>query len=113
MNVMQLLHYKTTVMHKQSAQTLLVLLIVLARRDLEEMVLLAMVRFKLLFFNGTVDFSVNICFNPVQLFQSDINECSENLDDCHANANCNNTFGSFSCWCKAGFAGDGVDSCQG
>lgn len=42
---------------------------------------------------------------------SDINECSENTDNCHVNAQCANTIGSFQCECLPGFAGNGVTSC--
>ena len=39
----------------------------------------------------------------------DINECEMEIDNCHANATCNNTFGSFECTCNAGFEGDGIN----
>ena len=39
----------------------------------------------------------------------DIDECASELDNCHENATCNNTFGSFECTCNAGFDGDGVN----
>jgi len=42
----------------------------------------------------------------------DIDECRDSMDACDANANCQNTWGSFSCSCKAGFIGDGK-SCSG
>lgn len=38
---------------------------------------------------------------------ADINECSEGLHDCHANASCTNLTGSYSCACKSGYTGDG------
>ena len=43
------------------------------------------------------------------LFFIDINECEMEIDNCHENATCNNTFGSFECTCNAGFEGDGVN----
>ena len=39
----------------------------------------------------------------------DIDKCASELDNCHENATCNNTFGSFECTCNAGFEGDGVN----
>ncbi len=40
----------------------------------------------------------------------DINEClNSSLHNCHSDATCNDTDGSFSCMCNQGFFGDGVD----
>uniref|UniRef100_A0A0G4HK22 EGF-like domain-containing protein n=1 Tax=Chromera velia CCMP2878 TaxID=1169474 RepID=A0A0G4HK22_9ALVE len=36
------------------------------------------------------------------------NECNEGTHNCHANATCTDTFGSFTCACESGFSGDGV-----
>ncbi|XP_023314938.1 multiple epidermal growth factor-like domains protein 8 isoform X2 [Trichogramma pretiosum] len=41
----------------------------------------------------------------------DVDECVLELHDCHANAECTNTHGSFSCQCKRGFNGDGKENC--
>ena len=41
----------------------------------------------------------------------DINECEIQTDDCHKNANCNDTGGSFDCTCLDGYEGDGVIQC--
>ena len=40
-----------------------------------------------------------------------IDECSDNTHDCHINADCTNTDGSFTCACKSGYSGDGKASC--
>ena len=42
----------------------------------------------------------------------DIDECQTNTDNCDANAQCDNTIGSFTCTCLDGFNGDGV-TCTG
>ena len=39
----------------------------------------------------------------------DINECmSQALNSCSINASCNNTIGSYTCNCNAGYIGDGI-----
>ena len=46
------------------------------------------------------------------IYMIDIQECTLNTDNCHANAICTNTIGSFVCTCKDGFSGDG-EQCTG
>ena len=43
---------------------------------------------------------------------SDIDECTEETDNCDDNAICTNTDGSFTCECESGFSGNGVQ-CDG
>ena len=43
---------------------------------------------------------------------SDNNECTLGTNNCHANAACTNTDGSFTCSCNAGYSGNGV-TCTG
>ena len=42
----------------------------------------------------------------------DIEECATHSDNCHADANCTNTKGSFYCKCLYGYYGNGV-TCNG
>lgn len=44
----------------------------------------------------------------VLTFISDIEECATEIDNCHVDANCTNTKGSFYCTCHTGYDGDGV-----
>ncbi|XP_030761458.1 multiple epidermal growth factor-like domains protein 8 isoform X2 [Sitophilus oryzae] len=41
----------------------------------------------------------------------DVDECGLGLHDCHPQADCINTDGSFSCHCRKGYIGDGRSSC--
>lgn len=43
---------------------------------------------------------------------TDLNECLENQHECHDNAACANTAGSYFCSCNAGYSGNGK-SCEG
>jgi len=43
---------------------------------------------------------------------SDIDECATNNGGCDTNAVCVNTVGSYFCYCKLGYHGDGID-CTG
>ena len=49
--------------------------------------------------------------NGVSMSFSDIDECSS-ANECHQNATCNNTKGSYNCTCKDGFEGNGKN-CTG
>ncbi|EDS32341.1 laminin subunit gamma-3 [Culex quinquefasciatus] len=41
----------------------------------------------------------------------DVDECELGLHDCHAQAECINTHGSYTCRCRKGFLGDGIRNC--
>lgn len=44
--------------------------------------------------------------------QSDFNECDDTeTHNCHKDATCHNTDGSFECKCKDGYQGDGTTTC--
>ena len=40
---------------------------------------------------------------------TDINECISGSAECHNNATCTNTNGSYECTCDSGFSGDGFN----
>ena len=46
------------------------------------------------------------------MYSPDIDECLDEVDNCHASAICKNTLGSFTCTCNQGYTGDGVN-CKG
>ena len=47
------------------------------------------------------------------LWYLDINECADDsLNDCHVNATCTETEGSYTCMCKDGYTGNGT-FCKG
>ena len=46
------------------------------------------------------------------MYNLDIDECTEDLDDCDPNAMCTNTNGSYTCACNEGYSGNGT-TCEG
>ena len=49
--------------------------------------------------------------NPPSHSHSDVDECSS-ANECHLDATCGNTIGSYNCTCQDGFEGDGKN-CTG
>uniref|UniRef100_A0A0G4FK30 EGF-like domain-containing protein n=1 Tax=Chromera velia CCMP2878 TaxID=1169474 RepID=A0A0G4FK30_9ALVE len=49
--------------------------------------------------------------SPV-VFSTDIDECLTSVDDCHVEATCTNSAGSFTCACNTGFSGAGGVTCS-
>ena len=52
-------------------------------------------------------------FIRIRFLFLDDDECADMNDNCHADATCTNTAGSFTCACNAGYTGDGVTTGTG
>ena len=39
---------------------------------------------------------------------TDVNECDEDIHNCHESATCSDVVGGFNCICNTGFTGDGI-----
>ena len=57
---------------------------------------------------GSVLVEVNLKLNYISFCAIDIDECSNNTDNCDVNAFCNNTMGSHNCTCNPGYTGNGT-----
>merc|ERR1712136_193707 len=63
--------------------------------------------------DGSVTCQNDGTWSPADPSCKDIDECGSEADNnCDANANCSNKPGSFTCTCKEGFKGDGIE-CNG
>ena len=45
----------------------------------------------------------------LSFLSTDVDECITDVDNCHFNAFCNDTIGSFFCTCSLGYDGNGVN----
>ena len=53
------------------------------------------------------------CFFYLSLAVTDIDECEIGADDCDSmNAECNNTIGSYECYCRGGYRFNGTYYCK-
>jgi len=82
-----------------SVLTLMVVMSVLATLVLEETDINAIV--------STV--SLSKCITDKYYHNADIGECAQGLDNCHKDAECTDTIGSYLCTCNAGFTGNGFN----
>lgn len=64
--------------------------------------------FKVSLVIGSVLVEVNLKLNYISFCAIDIDECSNNTDNCDVNAFCNNTMGSHNCTCNPGYTGNGT-----
>lgn len=66
--------------------------------------------FEILFVQWTTEVSgVALSIKKTVLIENfiDVNECTEELHSCSADAVCTNTKGSYNCTCNPGYSGDG------
>ena len=48
----------------------------------------------------------------IPMITTDIDECKQDMNNCHTEANCTDTEGSFYCTCNNGFEGDDGTHCE-
>ena len=60
------------------------------------------------FLNVFNSYEVYIIGIILQYTITDVDECTQATDDCHLNATCDNTIGSYSCECATGLTGNGI-----
>ena len=94
-------------------------LLVPVKLGIQEMVLIVSVGVYYCCVNKNKRLQINIIgkkkrYNQVTFYfcYIDVDECALNIDNCNANAICNNIPGAFTCACKNGFTGNGV-TCLG
>ena len=56
--------------------------------------------------NCSTFYHLNLNLRFIVFMWTDINECSGKTHNCHLNAFCTNTKGSYGCICKEGYTGD-------
>ena len=47
--------------------------------------------------------------NQFIIFFPDVDECELEIHNCHVNAECIDTVGSYECVCNQGYSGDGIN----
>ena len=101
---------------RQTAQTSKVPTIVDVKKDLRAVEKIAMVSqsFHIYFDKPQVSLLFGSTKTKENFFfvVKDIDECESGTHNCHTDANCTNTKGSFYCTCHTGYSGDGV-TCVG
>ena len=53
-------------------------------------------------------YEINQIITFEYFFISDLDECELEIDDCHADATCIDSYGSWTCHCNVGFEGNGT-----
>ena len=49
-----------------------------------------------------------LCFKIISLSWTDIDECTQGLNNCSLNSTCSNTVGSYQCFCFTGYEDEGM-----